>query len=307
MPHIKFNNDTSNLNVNIPYKEDDIIFSFFTKLYSINKLKIKEEYKLGVINNEKEFLLNIYKKDDSYFIKPDKITRINNIELIKKSLNKYIQSSNSKIIFSNTTTFKDINKINNNNNYLKDINYFINDFTKIDKIQIEIGFGSGRHLIYQALNNPYITFIGIEIYSPSIEQLLKQIKIQNIQNILILNYDARLFMEFVQSNTIEKIFVHFPVPWDKKEHRRIYSNEFINEALRILEKKGTLELRTDSINYFDYCISLLKKFNKSQIKIKINNDLKISSKYEDRWKKQNKDIYDVILISQENNCLIKGW
>ncbi len=51
------------------------------------------------------------------------------------------------------------------------------------------------------------------------------------------------------SNKVEKIFVHFPVPWDKKPHRRIFSNEFINEALRILKIKGTLELRTDSRKY----------------------------------------------------------
>jgi tRNA (guanine-N7-)-methyltransferase len=304
MPHIRFiNNNTLTNTQFIDSKEDDIIFSFFTKLYNIDKKRVKEEYKIGILSNSKEFLLTIYKKDNGYFIKPDKITRIDDIELIKKSLNKYIQLTNSKIIFSNTNSIKNIfNKnIINHNKYLKNIDYFVNDFNKIDKIQIEIGFGSGRHLIYQALSNKDITFIGIEIYSPAIEQVLKQISIQNIENILILNYDARLFMEFIQSNTVEKIFLHFPVPWDKKEHRRVYSKQFINESLRILKQKGTLELRTDSKNYFDYALSLLKDFDKSQIEIKINNDLEINSKYEDRWKKQDKDIYDIFLISKTND------
>ena len=58
---------------------------------------------------------------------------------------------------------------------------------------------------------------------------------------------------------------------------------------------GTLELRTDSRKYFDYCTQLLTNLNTGKITIDINKDLAISSKYEDRWKKQGKNIYDVVL------------
>ena len=118
MPHIRFiNNNTLTNTQFIDSKEHDIIFSFFTKLYNIDKKRVKEEYKIGILSNSKEFLLTIYKKDNGYFIKPDKITRIDDIELIKKSLNKYIQLTNSKIIFSNTNSIKNIfnkNTINHN-------------------------------------------------------------------------------------------------------------------------------------------------------------------------------------------------
>ena len=42
--------------------------------------------------------------------------------------------------------------------------------------------------------NPDILFIGIEIHRPSIEQVLKQVSIQGLDNLLVLDYDARLFM-----------------------------------------------------------------------------------------------------------------
>ncbi len=201
--------------------------------------------------------------------------------------------------FSNT---QDSNqKIRPTQEYLKGIDYFINDFKTDKEIQIEIGFGSGRHLIHQAKENPNVQFIGLEIHTPSIEQALKQIKIQELDNILIVNYDARLFMEFISSNKVGKIFVHFPVPWDKKPHRRVYSNAFINEALRILKLEGTLELRTDSRKYFDYCTELLTNLNTGRITIDINKDLAISSKYEDRWKKQGKNIYDVVLSCNQED------
>ena len=38
---------------------------------------------------------------------------------------------------------------------------------------------------------------------------------------------------------------------------------------------------------------------KGRITIDINKDLAVSSKYEDRWKKQGKNIYDVVLEAQD--------
>jgi tRNA (guanine-N7-)-methyltransferase len=207
--------------------------------------------------------------------------------------------ANSKILFSNTNNLQAKKELKNE--YLKDINYFVDEFgtqKEQKEIYIEIGFGSGRHLLHQAKLNPNIQFIGLEIHYPSIEQLLKQLEIQNIKNVLVVNYDARLFMEFIESNKVGKIFVHFPVPWDKKPHRRIYSPEFLSEALRVLKLNGTLELRTDSRKYFDYCIELLTNLPKGKISIDINKDLEVSSKYEDRWKKQGKNIYDVVILAQ---------
>ena len=40
------------------------------------------------------------------------------------------------------------------------------------------------------------------------------------------------------------------------------------------------------------------------IELDINKDLKVSSKYEDRWKKQGKHIYDVVLECQQEDAPI---
>jgi len=290
MPHILFEKKEL---INIPSKKDGVEFEFIAKSYNFTQKIRKIEYRIAVKNQEKDFLLALKPKDDNYMIKADKVTRISPVTLVKNALNSYANLNESNILFSNTNNLKLKNEIENQ--YLKDINYFVNEFQTQKEIQIEIGFGSGRHLLHQAKTNPNIQFIGLEIHYPSIEQLLKQLELQNITNVLIVNYDARLFMEFIESNKVGKIFVHFPVPWDKKPHRRIYSNEFVNEALRVLKISGTLELRTDSRKYFDYCTELLTNLPKGRITIDINKDLAVSSKYEDRWKKQGKNIYDVVL------------
>ena len=290
MPHIVFERKEL---ITTPSQKDGVEFEFIAKSYNFTQKIRKTEYRIALKNQGKEFLLSLKPKDENFMIKADKVTRLSPVTLVKNALNAYVSLNNANVLFSNTHNLK--LKDESKSEYLKDINYFVDEFNTEKEIQIEIGFGSGRHLLHQAKTNPNIQFVGLEIHYPSIEQLLKQLELQNITNVLVVNYDARLFMEFIESNKVGKIFVHFPVPWDKKPHRRIYSNEFVNEALRVLKVAGTLELRTDSRKYFDYCTELLTNLPKGRITIDINKDLAVSSKYEDRWKKQGKNIYDVVL------------
>jgi tRNA (guanine-N7-)-methyltransferase len=88
------------------------------------------------------------------------------------------------------------------------------------------------------------------------------------------------------------------VPWDKKPHRRVISKSFIEESQRILKKDGRLELRTDSQNYYEYSYELFTSLNQVEFIVRKNMDLPINSKYEDRWKRMEKNIYDLILINQ---------
>ena len=290
MPHIVFQKKEL---ITAPSQKDGVEFKFIAKSHNFTQKTRKIEYRIALKNENKEFLLSLKPKNDDLMIKADKVTRLSPVTLVKNALNAYVDLNNAKVLFSNTHNLKV--KEEAKNEYLKDINYFVDEFNTEKEIQIEIGFGSGRHLLHQAKANPNIQFVGLEIHYPSIEQLLKQLELQNITNVLVVNYDARLFMEFIESNKVGKIFVHFPVPWDKKPHRRIYSNEFVNEALRVLKVGGTLELRTDSRKYFDFCTEVLTNLPKGRITIDINKDLAVSSKYEDRWKKQGKNIYDVVL------------
>ena len=293
MPHIIFKKKDL---ISTPSKIDGIDFEFVAKSFNFTSKPRKTEYKISVKDdkNGKNFLLTLKNKDEDFLLKADKATRVTPVDIVKNALNSYVTLNKSEILSSNTSNLKEI-KDEQEHKYLKDISYFVYDFKTTKEIQIEVGFGSGRHLIHQAKTNPSVQFIGLEIHTPSIEQVLKQLELQNITNVLVINYDARLFMEFIDSNSVGKIFVHFPVPWDKKPHRRIYSNEFVNEALRVLKIGGTLELRTDSRKYFDFCTQVLTNLPKGRITIDINKDLAVSSKYEDRWKKQGKNIYDVVL------------
>lgn len=246
-----------------------------------------------------ELLIKINKNKNGYLIKGDKITRPSQVVILQQVLKDFRDltksvSTNSNIDYKRQKSLKV-------SLYLKDMSYFANSFETKRDILVEVGFGSGRHLLYQAKKNPDKIIIGLEIHKPSIEQVLKQCELQGINNVLVVDYDARTFLEFLQSNSVLKIFVHFPVPWDKKPHRRVISEAFINESKRVLKIGGSLELRTDSDNYFEYSFSEFLKQKKVTLHVNKNRDLEVSSKYEDRWKKQEKDIYDVVMINDENS------
>jgi tRNA (guanine-N7-)-methyltransferase len=279
---------------NTPQTIDGINYVYFAK-----NIKYDNEYLCKVNIEDKSFLLQIKEKPNRVLIKSEKYTRISPVIYIHKALNGFKQFIQTPIDFNNLNLKKNTHL--EQNKALKNINYYIKDHSFKKEHWIEVGFGSGRHLLHQAQNNPNIEFIGLEIHKPSIEQVLKQIKIRNLKNLTLLDYDARLFLEFIPSNIVGKIFVHFPVPWDKKQNRRVIKSSFTKEALRTLKIDGTLEVRTDSENYFTHTTKIFLENNTLRMKINKNHNNDISSKYEDRWVKQEKNIYDIILYAEENS------
>ncbi|DAB38835.1 MAG: tRNA (guanosine(46)-N7)-methyltransferase TrmB [Sulfuricurvum sp. GWF2_44_89] len=239
----------------------------------------------------REFFL-VYKNGAKKLLKGDKVTRPSPNFILKHALSAYAECSGSPILDSNVDNAPE-NAHLKTHDALKSIQFFADNFPKDREVRIEVGFGSARHLLHQASANPDVLFIGLEIHKPSIEQALKQIVIQNLTNIMILDYDARLFLEFVPSNIVGKVYVHFPVPWDKKPHRRVISEAFLKESERALRVGGTLELRTDSENYYRFALETFSTPRQSRFEVRKNQEIAIVSKYEDRWKKQEKNIYDV--------------
>ena len=292
MPHLHIQEFKE---ISFPQTCDKVSFNFMAK-----NAKYSDETLISVSVEDDDFFLLVKQEENKHLLKSDKLTRPASIHSVHKALLTYAKLADLNVISSNVPQ-RQKNIHLEESTALKTISYFANSFPETKEIRIEVGFGSGRHLIHQATQNPEILFIGIEIHRPSIEQVLKQVSIQKIDNLLVLDYDARLFMELVPSNIVGKIYVHFPVPWDKKPHRRVISTSFIEESRRVLKVDGRLELRTDSENYYAYSSETFINFNKTILHINKNRDIAISSKYEDRWKKMEKNIYDLTMINEESS------
>jgi tRNA (guanine-N7-)-methyltransferase len=292
MPHLKVTPfDTSTVEQQLATSE---IMTFCAQAMNRNDMLI------GVENAGEEFLLQLKPDEKAYLLKYDKVTRPLKVNILKEALERVSKELNLDVLSSNITISNTKSALSSE--HFKKIEDFENITYPKEKISVEVGFGSGRHLLYQAKKNPDTLFIGIEIHTPSAQQVLKQIELQELDNIWVVNYDARLFLEMLPSNVCEQIFVHFPVPWDKKPHRRVISPSFLDESIRVLRKGGRLELRTDSDNYFWYALETFFSVPKVEVEVRKNEALEVTSKYEARWLKQEKDIYDVyVKCTQESS------
>jgi tRNA (guanine-N7-)-methyltransferase len=292
MPHIKFKNFSIERLEPKEYNNTKVLF--------IAKDRELKSNLVGVDLKGNQFLLELKRdKKDNWLLKYDKVTRPLDANLVKEAIGDIAEELSLDILYSNIV----LSKVPIANEFEKSIEEFEDIEFPFENVSVEIGFGSGKHILYQAEKNPSELFIGIEIHTPSAQQLLRQIELKGLKNIWVVNYDARLLLEMIESNRISRIFVHFPVPWDKKPHRRVISPSFLKEAMRVLKPMGKLELRTDSPNYFWYSLDVFlgDGVERSEVLVLKNRDLGVISKYEARWRRQKKDIYDVLVTSKEKS------
>lgn len=277
--------------MNLPYSKDDVEFLWLAKNDNVSLIYTKVQ--------EESFFLQIKKAQNGFVIKGDKHTKPSKIGYLQKAL-KIFKEGFCEDIINEAFGLK-------NNALIEKTPFIVDNFDELlsrlqGKIYIEIGFGSGRHLLYQAKENPNVLILGVEIYNPALTQVAKLAKAQNVNNILLIQSDARLLLSVLKSKSVEKIFLHFPVPWDKKPHRRVIGKDFCKECARVLVQNGRFELRTDSFEYFNFTLEQFLTFPAPKFSLRKNENLEISSKYEDRWKKQEKNIYDLWVWNFNQDC-----
>lgn len=246
---------------------------------------------------DSEFFITLKPSGDKVIVKGEKITKPAKIGHLQRALEIFKERFCGPII-SQAFAYKD-SSLTEKTPLILDENEILSliKSSKFNKIFIEIGFGSGRHLLHQARSNQDALIIGIEIYKPAIEQVAKLAIREGLQNIALIATDARVLLSLLPAGCLQRVFLHFPVPWDDAPHRRVISDEFASQIARTLELGGRFELRTDSEEYFLYAMQKLSPYvqrKAGEILHFKNRDAAIASKYEDRWRKMDKDIYDLI-------------
>lgn len=118
-------------------------------------------------------------------------------------------------------------------------------------IGLEIGFGAGEHLVWQADRHPDWGFIGCEVFHNGVAALLGRVDEAGIENILLYDEDARDLLPWLPDASIDRIFILFPDPWPKKRHhkRRLVSGPTLDQIARILKPGAELRIASDIPDY----------------------------------------------------------
>lgn len=121
----------------------------------------------------------------------------------------------------------------------------------IGDLWLEIGFGGGEHLVWQAEHNPEVTIIGCEPFEDGVVKVLTAVEERGLRNIRIYADDARTLLRWLPPASIDRAFVLFPDPWPKRKHvkRRLLSEATFTMLSRVVRPGGELRIATDIADY----------------------------------------------------------
>ncbi|MEM9495435.1 MAG: tRNA (guanosine(46)-N7)-methyltransferase TrmB [Pseudomonadota bacterium] len=129
-------------------------------------------------------------------------------------------------------------------------------FPNRDEVWLEIGFGGGEHLAWQAEHRPDVGMIGAEPFVNGVAKLVSKIDDAGLENIRVHFGDARPLIEALPAASIARLFVLHPDPWPKKKHhkRRMISPWFLGEAARLIRPGGELRVASDIRDYIRWTL-----------------------------------------------------
>lgn len=126
---------------------------------------------------------------------------------------------------------------------------------------LEVGFGGGEHLVHQALNNPDVTFIGVEPYINGVAMLLGKMRRAGVKNVRVHMGDARDLMDVLPENSIDKAFLLYPDPWPKARHhrRRFVTPEHLAPLAKVVKSGAEFRVATDIEDYVRQTLQEVQK------------------------------------------------
>ncbi len=122
---------------------------------------------------------------------------------------------------------------------------------------LEIGFGGGEHLAWQAAAHPEVTHLGVEPFLNGVAKLLGEIERLGLINVRVMVDDARLLLTALPNGALNRISVLFPDPWPKARHhkRRIVDTTTVEAFARVLADGGELRIATDDADYATWILA----------------------------------------------------
>ncbi len=166
---------------------------------------------------------------------------------------------------------------------------------------LEIGSGKGQFLVNMAKNHPDCFFIGMERNVTCAGFTAKKLVEQEVNNAKLVYANAEQVLPLINEGSVNGIFLNFSDPWPKKRHakRRLTSDSFLNQYLRILKSGAKLIFKTDNYDLFTYSLELLENSSFKLVEANYSYDGKDNfdeiTEYEADFRSQGQPIYRLIL------------
>ena len=125
---------------------------------------------------------------------------------------------------------------------------------------LEIGFGMGEPTAFIAKHHPQNDYLALEVHTPGVGSLLKQIDEQGITNLRIMQHDAvEVMRDMLADKVLDGVHIFFPDPWHKARHnkRRLIQTPFIAQLVQKIKPGGYIHVATDWQDYAEQVLAVL--------------------------------------------------
>ena len=128
-----------------------------------------------------------------------------------------------------------------------------------DAVWLEIGFGGGEHLAWQAERHPDVGFLGAEMFEQGVARLLRRMRDGGLDNVRLYHGDGRDLFDVLPERSLDRVFILFPDPWPKARHhkRRLVNTETLEVLAQAMKDGADLRLATDDMDYARWMLERL--------------------------------------------------
>ena len=128
--------------------------------------------------------------------------------------------------------------------------------TDVGGVRLEIGFGSGEHMVAEAERHPRSGFIGSEPFVNGMAKALAAVQSRMLANVRLHFGDATFLLEWLPSASLARVDLLYPDPWPKRRHwkRRFVQERAVVEMARVLRPGGEFRFVTDVPDYADWTL-----------------------------------------------------
>jgi tRNA (guanine-N7-)-methyltransferase len=129
----------------------------------------------------------------------------------------------------------------------------------VKEVWLEVGFGAGEHLVWQAQHHPHVGTIGAEPYEMGMAKLLTKLEETPLNTVRLYEGDGREIIEALPDASLGRFFLLFPDPWPKTRHhkRRFLQMEMLDLLAAKLKPDAELRFATDDKSYLPYALERL--------------------------------------------------
>lgn len=170
-------------------------------------------------------------------------------------------------------------------------------FKRSGRLVLELGCGYGEYTVGQAKTMPDDNFVGMDVKGARLNLGVKEINELQLNNAAFIRTQIEM-IPTIFDHEADEIWITFPDPRPERERRRLTSPLFLERYKKILKENGTICLKTDSKELYDYTCELINSLGYETIEKTddlynsplLNKIPYIQTKYEKKFLAEGKKI-----------------